>query len=47
MNVPEADPIQLLELIDSYAGRFGLDPEVGMRQLAEHYGHALGELRGT
>lgn len=40
--VPDADPARLVELNDSYAARFGLDPEVGRRVIAEHYG-ARGE----
>lgn len=36
--VPDADPARLLALNDSYAERFGLDPEVGRLQLAQQDG---------
>jgi uncharacterized protein YndB with AHSA1/START domain len=36
--VPDADPAELLALNDRYAERFGLDREVGRRQIAEHFG---------
>jgi uncharacterized protein YndB with AHSA1/START domain len=36
--VPDPEPARLVELNDRYAQRFGLDPEVGRRVIAEHYG---------
>ena len=36
--VPEAEPARPVALNDDYADRFGLDPEVGRRVIAEHYG---------
>jgi uncharacterized protein YndB with AHSA1/START domain len=36
--VPEGEPAQLAALNDRYSARFGLDPEVGRRAIAEYYG---------
>ena len=41
LPVPEAEPGDLVASNDRYSDMFGLDPEVGRRVIAEHYG-ALG-----
>ncbi len=33
----DADPSELVALNDSYAARFGLDPQVGRRSIAQYY----------
>jgi uncharacterized protein YndB with AHSA1/START domain len=38
--VLEPEPARLVALNDLYAERFGVDPEVGRRLVAEHYGGA-------
>jgi uncharacterized protein YndB with AHSA1/START domain len=37
-TVPEGEAAQLIALNDTYSERFGLDPDVGRRSIAEYYG---------